>query len=226
MVHKLLLIAAVTAMPLGVIAATGDSVSAATPGKVNATNDTVICQRVTASVTFSPTVTSRQPAGTTIATIEAKLTGCTSNAVGLTVTSGTVSGSVSDTHGVEDGCTSLAGPLGDPSLIPVIGTLITKWKTSPMLSSGNSVTTIQDVEGSVAGDGLVKFDIPGTGGTGSSGTGSFSGTDGGASTVFSVLTQSSATSILSACNSTGLTSVTIDHARKGPNTNPLAAFFG
>ena len=78
----------------------------------------------------------------------------------------------------------------------------------------------------MAGDGLVKFDIPGTGGTASSGTGSFSGTNGGASTIFSVLTQNSAASILSTCNSTGLTSITIDHAKKAPNTNPQAALFG
>ena len=67
-----------------------------------------------------------------------QLTRCTSNATGLTVTSGTVSRRLSDTHGAEDGCTSLVGPLGDPSLIPVTGTLTTKWKTSPQLSSGNT----------------------------------------------------------------------------------------
>jgi hypothetical protein len=193
---------------------------------VNATNDTVSCQHVNGSATFSPTVTSSEPAGTTVTTIMVKLSDCTSNAAGLTVTSGSVSGSLSDTHGAEDGCTSLVGPLGDPSFITVTGTLTTKWKTSPRLSSGNSVTTVHSVDGSVAGDGLAKFDIPGTGGTASSGTGSFSGTDGGASTIFSVLSKSSAASILSTCDSRGLTSIIVDHAKKGPNTNPLAALFG
>jgi hypothetical protein len=108
----------------------------------------------------------------------------------------------------------------------VTGTLTTMWKTSPKLSSGDSVTTAHSFGADVTGGGLVKFNIPGAGGTASSGTGSFSGTDGGARTIFSVLTQRSAASILSTCNSKGLTSITIDHAKKGPNTNPVAASFG
>jgi hypothetical protein len=225
MIHKRLLTAAAITMPMGAIAATGGSAGAAAP-KVNATNDAVSCQQVHASVTFSPTHTSSESAGTTIATITAKLSDCASNAAGLTVTSGSVSGSLSDTHAAQDGCTALAGPFGDPSLTTVTGTLTTKWKTSPQLSSGNSVTTVHSVEGSVAGDGLVRFDIPGSGGAANSGTGSFSGTDGGASTIFSVLTMRSAASILSTCDAKGLTSIIIDHAKKGPNTNPLAALFG
>jgi hypothetical protein len=130
-----------------------------------------------------------------------------------------VSGSVSDTHGAENGCMSLAG------LTTVTGTLTTTWKTSPQLSSGNSVTTVNSVEGSVAGNGLAKFNIPGTAGT-ASGTGSFSGTNGGAASMFSVLTGRSAALILSACNSKGLTSISVDHAKKAPNTNPTAAIFG
>jgi hypothetical protein len=78
----------------------------------------------------------------------------------------------------------------------------------------------------VGGDGLGALDFPGTGGTASSGTGSFSGTDGGASTFFSVLTKSSATSIMSTCDSMGLKSIIIEYAKKRPNTNPQAAFFG
>jgi hypothetical protein len=207
------------AMPLGLIAATGGRANAGTL-RVNATKDVVSCQAVKASATFSPTVTSCEPAGTTVATVKATLTGCKSNGAGLTVTSGSVSGSVSVTHGAENGGTSLAGSM------TVTGMLTTRWKTSPPLSSGPSVTTVHSVEGSVAGDGLARFDIPGTGNTASSGTGSFSGTDGGASTIFSVLTKRSAASILSACDSMGLESVIIDHAKKGPNTPPLAASFG
>ena len=109
-------------------------------------------------------------------------------------------------------------------LTTVTGTLTTTRKTSPQLSSGNSVTTVNSVRGSVAGDDLFNLSIPGAGGT-ASGTGSFSGTDGGASSMFSVLTGSSAASILSRCNSKGLTSITIDHAKKGPNMNPVAATF-
>jgi hypothetical protein len=226
MTHRLLLIAAAIAVPLSVTAATGRSASAGAPPMVNATDYTVSCQAVNGSAMFSPTVTSSEPAGTTVATIKVKLSDCTSDTTGLTVTSGSVSGSLSDTHGAEDGCTSLVGPPGDPSLITVTGTLTTKWKTSPRLSSGNSVTTVHSVEGSVAGDGLVRFDIPGSGGAANSGTGSFSGTDGGASTIFSVLTMRSAASILSTWDAKGLTSIIIDHAKKGPNTNPLAALFG
>ena len=186
---------------------------------MNATNATVSCGHVSGSATFSPTVTSSEPAGTTVATIKAKLTGCRSNA-GLTVRSGTVSGTVSDVHGAEDGCTSLT------DLMTVTGRLTTTWKMSPRLSSGPTVTTARSVEGSVAGDGLAKFDVPGTGGTASGSIGSFSGTGGGTSTIFSVLTKSSAASLLSTCESKGLASIIIDHAKKSPNTPPLAALFG
>lgn len=218
MIRKLLLTGAAIATPLSLIAAAGGSASAAAP-TVNATNDAVSCQHVVGSATFIPAITSSELAGTTVTTITAKLSDCTSNAAGLTVNSGSVSGTVSDTHGAENGCMALAG------LTSVTGTLTTTWKTSPHLSSGSSVTTVHSVEGSVAGDGLAKFNIPGSGGAASSGTGSFSGTDGGAGTIFSVLSEKSAASIQSACNSTGLTSIKIDHAVKPINRNPLAASF-
>jgi hypothetical protein len=217
MIRNLLLAGAAIATPLGLIAVAGGSASAAAP-TVNATNDAVSCQHVVGSATFSPALTSSEPSGTTVTTITAKLSGCTSNAAGLTVKSGSVSGTVSDTHGAENGCTDLAG------LTAVTGTLTTTWKTSPHLSSGNSVTTVHSVEGSVAGNDLAKFNIPGSGGAASS-TGSFSGTDDGVATTFSVLSEKSAASIQSACNSLGLTSIKIDHAVKPINRNPLAASF-
>jgi hypothetical protein len=219
MIRKLLFFSAAIATPLGLIAVTGGSASAGAPPAVNATNNTVSCSKVSGSAMFNPALTSSEPAGTTVTTITAKLSDCRSNATGLTVKSGSVSGTVSDTHGAEDGCMSLVG------LTTVTGTLTTTWKTSPQLSSGNSVTTVNSVEGSVAGDGLAKFNIPGAGGT-ASGTGSFSGTDGGAASMFSVLTARKAASILSTCNRVGLTSITVDHAKKGPNTMPTAAIFG
>ncbi len=225
MIRKLLLIAAATAVPAGLIVATGSMASAGAP-IVNAANNVVSCEHVSGSAAFSPTVTSSEPPGTTVTTIKAKLTDCRSNVAGLTVNSGSVSGTLSDVHGAENGCTALVGPLGDPSVTTVTGTLTTRWKTSPQLSSANTVTTVTSVGGSAAANGLVKSDIPASGGGASSGTGSFSGTDGGAMTTFSVLTQRSAASILASCHSKGLPSVAIAHAKKGPNTNPLAAAFG
>jgi hypothetical protein len=219
MIRKLFLIGAAVATPLGLIAVTGGSAGAAAP-KVNATNDTVICRHVSGSATFSPTVTSSEPAGTTVTTITAKLTDCTSNAAGLTVKSGRVSGMVFDIHGAGYGCMSLAG------LTTVTGTLTTTWKTSPQLSSGSSVTTVNSVDGSVDGDGRVTFEIPGNGGTASSGTGSFSGTDGGATSRFSALTRRPATSILSTCDSAGLTRINFTTAPLGPHAVEDAASLG
>ena len=56
MFRKLLLIAAATAMPPGLIVAAGGMVSAGAP-MVNAADDVVSCQHVGGSAAFSPMVT-------------------------------------------------------------------------------------------------------------------------------------------------------------------------
>lgn len=211
MIRKLLLVAAAAAMPLGLATAVSGTAGAG-GSTVNATNDTVTCTGLSGTLKFSPPITKSESAGTTTTTIKATLSGCTS-APGLTVTSGSVTGTLSDTHAAEDGCTALAGSLS------ASGSLTTKWKTSPKLSSGNSVIAVNSVEGGVGGDGNATFDIPGSTPNGTP-SGSFQGTDHGASDTTAAQSTVSAVSILGTCDGKkGLKSLSIESPASGAAVN-------
>jgi hypothetical protein len=215
MIRKLIVLGAAVAMPLGLVAATGGMASAKAAPPINATSNTVTCTGVSGSAKFSPALTTNEAAGTEKTTIKAKLTGCTSNATGLAVASGGVSGSFSSTHTAgTNGCASLAGSSTES------GVLTVKWKTTPKLSSGNSSVTVSSVSGGIGSDGNATFTIPGS--TPDSGTGSFSGTDHGASDSTTAQTTTSASSILSSCEGKkGLKAIGIETPQSGP-----AAFLG
>lgn len=192
MIRKVLLIGAAALVPAGLIATA--SVASAGGSTVNATNDTATCTTVSGSAKFSPPISTSEAAGSTTTTVKATLGSCTTNAVGLTITSGKTSGSfTSNPHSAgTNGCTALAGAT------PESGSLSTKWKTSPKLSSGNSVMNVTQVYGTIAGDGNAEFEIPGPGGT-ASGSGSFQGTNGGASDSSNAESTVPATTLLSTC---------------------------
>jgi hypothetical protein len=217
MIRKVLLVAAAVAVPAGLII--GGGVAAAGAPKINATNDTATCTTVSGSAKFSPAVSSSEAAGTTTTTVKATLGGCTTNAAGLTITSGSTKGSfVSNSHTAgTNGCSALVGAS------PETGSLTTTWKTSPKLSSGNSVTPVTQVYGTVTSGGNAQFEIPGPGGT-SSGTGSFEGTNGGASDGSDAQSTQSATAILATCDGKkGLKSFDFTTPPAG---QPAAATFG
>ncbi|MGB7052592.1 MAG: hypothetical protein WBG41_13580 [Acidimicrobiales bacterium] len=217
MIRKVLLVAAVVAVPAGLII--GGGVASAKSPPINAKNDTATCTTVSGSAKFSPAITSSEKAGTTKTTVKATLTGCTSNAVGLRITNGKTTGSFTSTSHVAgtDGCTALAGTSTET------GSLTTKWKTSPKLSSGNSVTPVTQTYGTIASDGNAQFEIPGPGGT-PSGTGSFEGTNGGASDGSDAQTTTSASSILATCE--GKKGLTGFNFTTPPAGQPAAASFG
>lgn len=193
MIRKLLVVAAAIAVPAGLVIG-GATAGAKTP-PINATNDTATCTTVSGSVKFSPAVSSSEAAGVTTSTVKATLGGCTTNAAGLTITNGKTTGSFNDgSHAAgTNGCSTLVGAS------PESGSLTTKWKTSPKLSSGNSVTPVTQVYGTLAADGNAQFEIPGPGGT-ASGTGSFEGTNGGASDESDAQSTTSADAILGTCD--------------------------
>jgi hypothetical protein len=207
MIRKLLLVAAATAMPLGMIAASAGTSSAGTP-KVNATTATVTCTGISGTASFKPNITSNEPAGTTKTSIKATLTGCTTND-GVTVTKASVKGTLSDTHPAENGCTGLAGS------ITATGPLTTKWTTTPKLSSGASVVNVNSLTGGLGGDGNATFMIPGSTPNGTP-SGSFQGLNGGASDATSAQTTTSALSILNTCSTgKGLKSIAIESPQTG-----------
>ena len=208
MIRKLLLVAAATAMPLGMIAATAGTSAAKAPPKVNATTATVTCTGISGTASFKPSVTSNEPAGTTKTSIKATLTGCTTND-GVTVTKASVKGTLSDTHPAENGCLGLAGS------ISATGPLTTKWTTTPKLSSGASVINVNSLTGGIGSDGNATFSIPGSTPNGTP-SGSFQGTDGGAGDATSAQTTTSADSILTTCGGKkGLKSIAIESPQSG-----------
>jgi hypothetical protein len=210
MIKKLLLIAAAVAVPTGLLVG-GGLAAAAPPAGVNATNATVTCTSLKGTATFTPPITSSEAAGTTKTTISATtVTGCTAAGVTVTISKGTASGSFSETHPAENGCSGLAGQL------IVTGSLKVKWASTPTLSSGNSVATIKTVYGTIASDGHAEFEIPGPGGTPGTVTGSFEGTDHGATSTTTAETVKTAVSLLSTCSKSGLSSI----ALKSPATPP------
>jgi hypothetical protein len=215
MIRKVLVVAAAVAIPLGLVTATGGLAGAKAAPPINATNNTVTCTGVSGSAKFNPPLKTSEAAGNETTTIKAKLSGCTSNATGLSVASGSVSGSFSSSHTAgTNGCASLAGSSSES------GVLTVKWKTTPKLSSGNSAVTVSSVNGGLGSDGNATFTIPGS--TPDSGTGSFSGNDHGASDSTTAQTTTSAASILSTCEGKkGLKSIGIESPQSGS-----AAFLG
>jgi hypothetical protein len=208
MIRKMLFVAVAAAAPIGLLAVAGTA-GAGAP-KVDATNNTVTCTTLTGSVKFVPPVTTDETAGTSTTSIKATVTGCSTNAPGLTVTSGKASGSLTSTRTAgENGCTALAG--GSTASGPIS----TKWKTSPKLSSGNSVIQVNSEAGGLGSDGNATFTIPGSVPNGTP-SGSFQGTDHGAGDTTSAQTTTSAASILSTCEGKkGLKSLTIESPQSG-----------
>jgi hypothetical protein len=215
MIRKLLLIGAAAAVPAGLIV--GGGVAAASGG-VDATHYTVTCTTVSGSAKFSPPITSSEAAGTTKTTVKATLGGCT--AVGtptVTVTSGKTSGSFTSTSHVAgtNGCSALAGTSVES------GSLTTKWKTSPKLTSGSSVTPVTETYGYAASDGHAGFELPKPGDP-ASGTGSFEGTDGGAGDQSNAESTVTATALLTTClGKKGLKSFTFTTPTQGPPATHL-----
>ena len=192
MLRKLLLVAAATAMPIGFIAASGGLASARPAPPVNATPASVTCTGISGSAKFSPAMTSDETAGSGTTTIKAALTGCTTND-GVTVTGAKVAGVLTSTSTAgENGCAALAGSSSDT------GNLTTTWKTTPKLVTKTSTIDVKSIAGSIGSDGNATFNIPGSTPNGAA-SGSFQGTNGGASERTAAQTTTSAASILTTC---------------------------
>jgi hypothetical protein len=218
MIRKLLLVAAATAMPIGIIAATGSVASAKAPPPVNVTTNTATCTGISGSVKFNPPISQNQTVGATeTITVKAKVSDCTSNYSGLTVKDGTVTGTFTSPITSMSGCAALFGNTN------VTGSLSTKWTTTPKLSSGNSDVTVNSVQGGVAPDGTnAEFEIPGT--TPDSATGSFSGTDNGASGSTAAQSKQTTAALGKDCDGKGIKSLTL--APVSGTGAPTAAFYG
>ena len=210
MIRKLLLVAAATAMPLGMVAATGSIAGAGTP-KVDATNYTLACTGISGEAKFKPALTFTSSGPETVS-VKATLSGCTATptlgGTPVTITSASVKGTLTDPSST--GCTGLLGSTN------TAGTLSTKFKTSPKLTDATSDVTVNSVNGGETADsqhGL--FGIPGTIPNGAA-SGPFQGTDGGAGDVTAAATVETVTDLTTACTSSkGLKDVHLTNADSG-----------
>ncbi len=193
-VRKLMLGVAVIGLPLGAmsaVAATGVAMAKAInqPG-------TLDCAKITGTVTFTP------PLSNTAQTVQTKtvttLTNCTPTGGGLKPKKGS---STSTTTTANDDCAMLATGSTTPF------TLTTKWAPGTKIKPTKS--TVSGLSPATNGAGDAGFQLPNTGGT-SSGTGSYLGSDGGASGTAQAFTNETSAQIAATCTgATGLKSLKI-----------------
>jgi len=202
MIRKILVIAAAVAIPVSVVAVSGGAATAAS--SKTAGTDTIACKSISGTVTFSPKLDAKGYTSGHISTkITATLTGCTvAGSTKIKVTSGAVSGTIVGATGTKakptGTCTGLSGNSTDA------GPLTVKWTASP--TTPNSVLNVKSVTGGTA-SGHGTFTIPGT--TKGTASGSFLGTNSGASDKAVAETSLTAGSILGTCEKSGLTSLKI-----------------
>jgi hypothetical protein len=166
-------------------------------GTVDASNSTVTCSTLTKAVIQpKPTLVNGGTLPSTVK-IKGKLSGCTTNAPGVTSISGSFSGVLSG--GLND-CASLIGPT------TTTGTITLKWKSSPGLINPVSTVTVAagSAVGSVVAIGPAAYGGFGLGnppGLALSVAGSFTGGDGGATSTALVLTTQDIGEIATQCAS-------------------------
>lgn len=192
--RKLFMGVAAVALPLGVMS-TVVGTGAAFAKAINQPG-TLDCTTVTGTVTFTPALTTTP---TTVQTkISVKVSGCTATG-GLKPKSGTATSTTSTSN---DSCGTLTGGSTSPQ------TLKTKWapgtKIKPTtLTFGGFLPATQPVTNDVG------FALPNPAGAPTTGSGSYLGTDGGASSTATVYSNQTAGAVGAKCSTTGLSSLTL-----------------
>ena len=209
-------VAGAIVMTTTLLAAGGGAASATVP--VDAANYTVNCTSVSGTMRFSPPYENLNEGVFDVnyfkTTFKATLRHCTATPTAggapVSVSRGSIAGSF---WTLSDGSCDVIEHSGFPTYSTwypllydngtyqtstMVSQLTTKWRTSPTLGSGNTVTTPGDVDGAASGS-EATFSFPPN-----YSTGSFSGADGGATAAISVETPLA--EMLTTCGSTpGLT---------------------
>jgi len=213
MIRKLLLIASAVAMPVGFIAATAGPASAGKVIDPTLAPATASCALSGGTLSFKVPIGIPTPGGYVAPAKnkgnQIKIAGvtltCTSSVVTGSFT-GTASGKIKTTHVGQDpatfyNCTGLLG-VSPQAGATLSGSLKVKW-TPPVgqkFASSKSVIGISSVLGGVDGGGHGTFTIPGNVGTGFI-SGSFPGSDAGASSLSTTATADTETILASVCTS-------------------------
>ena len=216
MLRKMLMIAAAVAMPVGVVAATAGTASAG--GTIDPTGAPAAASCTTSggTLTFKVPIGIVTSGGYTAPTKnkgqQIKVAGvvltCTSSAVSGSFT-GTLSGKIKstnpgDTPAQEYSCVGLVGISPGPGGT-LSGTLKIKWSPPAGQKFGGGTKTVSAVSsilGGVNGSGQGTFTIPGNPGTGST-SGSFPGSDAGASGTSTDATADTEGQLAGLCSAAG-----------------------
>jgi hypothetical protein len=168
---KLLVAAAVVAMPVGLIAATG-GIASAKGTMVDVTNASITCTNVSGQLKFAPALTTAggKPENTNV---KLAVSGCTVSgaAVPVTVSAGKGAGVL---HSASNGAAGLLGATA------VTGQVNIKWASSPKLTSKMSTVTVTFFTGGTSTDNHATLDIAAGH---ASVSGDFTGGDAGANTT-------------------------------------------
>ena len=188
------------------IAAVCLAATAHAAGTVDASNSVITCNSLTkASIQLKPALVTGGALPSTVK-IKGALSGCTTNAPGVTSISGSFSGTL--TGGTND-CVNLIGPTTNT------GTITIKWKSTPGLINATSTVTINAgsaVGGIFAGfppGSYGQFQLGNPPGAALAVTGSFTGGDGGATSVATVVTTEDVAAIGSLCAGGGVKKLSI-----------------
>jgi hypothetical protein len=216
MLRKMLLIAAAVAMPIGVIAVTAGTASAAKVTDQTGAPATASCTTSGGTLTFKVPIgivtaggyqAPVKNKGQQIKVAGVTLT-CTSSAVSQGSFTGTLSGKIksgnpTDTPAMEYSCTGLVGVSPAPGGF-LTGALKIKWNApaGTKFSEKKSGIAVTSISGGVNGSGQGTFTIPGNPGTGSI-SGGFPGSDAGASSTSTDATADTEGQLATACMSTG-----------------------
>jgi len=200
MIRKILMVAAVTIMPIGAVVATGSMAYAG----VNETG-TATCGATTGTLTFSTPISnagvSLAPGGTftQTTTVKATLSKCARVGGGITLTKGTVFGTVKQvTHNTGTKSEKVATCAGLTGSNPVTAKLSTTWTASSAINP--TVSNFASVKGGIAtvsGQSYGTFTLGATGSL--AGSGSFLGTNTGKTDKSNARTVLTVSKLVTAC---------------------------
>ncbi len=215
MLRKMFVIAAAITIPVSVVAVGGGLASAANPHTAAA--DTIICKTLTGSLAFSPKIDAAGYKSGHISTkVTATLSGCTvKGSTPITITKGTVTGTLVGATGTSSKPTGSCGGLSGNGT--ETGNLTTKWTASKGGPVPNSVLGVKSDIGGHVGSGSSEhgtFTIPGS--TKGTASGSFLGSNKGASDKSVAETSQSYTTVAATCVKSGLTTLKIQNESSTP----------
>lgn len=146
MLRKLCVVAVAIAMPVGLIAATGEVAGAVTTGPAAA--DSIVCHDVTGTLHFSrPLTTKGYTSGVIVTTLSATLTDCATSGhyhvKGLTkgTTTGTFTSATGSTRSPIGSCASMVRSSKET------GTLKSVWNTSALTAYPSKISVKSDIGG-------------------------------------------------------------------------------